>query len=43
MRMAVKKYEYWHMRMLPYVQQDGRILTPSERLAIFEAQKADKK
>ncbi len=39
MRMAVKKYEHWHMRMLPYVQEDGRILTPSQRLALFEAQK----
>ena len=42
MRMAVKKYEHWHQRMFPYVQKDGRILTPSERLTLFEEQKKNK-
>jgi cytochrome oxidase Cu insertion factor (SCO1/SenC/PrrC family) len=32
----VKKYHRWHEKMLPYVQPDGRILTPSERLAIWQ-------
>ena len=39
MRMEIKKYEHWHMLMLPYVQPGGRILTPSERLKIWESQK----
>ncbi|OJW82920.1 MAG: hypothetical protein BGO69_02470 [Bacteroidetes bacterium 46-16] len=43
MRMAVKKYERWRQRVLPYVQQDGRILGPAQRLAIFEAQKENNK
>lgn len=44
MRMEVKKYERWHDRMLPYVQPDGRILTPSERLQIWrEQQKTNNK
>jgi len=38
MRIEVKKYERWHQRMLPYVQTDGRILTPSERLQIWKDQ-----
>jgi len=38
LRMAVKKYERWHEDTLPWVQADGRILTPSERLAIWKAQ-----
>lgn len=38
MRMEVKKYERWHDRMLPYVQSDGRILTPSERLQLWRDQ-----
>jgi hypothetical protein len=39
MSMAVKKYERWRQRMLPYVQKDGSILTPSQRLKLSEAQK----
>jgi len=35
MRMDVKKYERWHDKMLPYVQSDGSILTPSQRLKIW--------
>jgi len=42
MRMDVKKYEHWHDSMKPYVQADGRILTPSERIAIWEAQRSKK-
>ena len=36
MRRQVRKYHRWHEKMLPYVQPDGRILTPSERLAIWK-------
>jgi hypothetical protein len=36
MRRQVRKYERWHEKMLPYVQSDGRILTPTERLAIWQ-------
>jgi flagellar basal body L-ring protein FlgH len=44
MKMEVKKYERWHDRMLPYVQPDGRILTPSERLQLWrDQQKASNK
>lgn len=39
MRMEVKKYKHWHDMMLPYVQPDGHILTPSERLKIYQSQK----
>ncbi len=39
MRMEVKKYERWHDRMLPYVQSDGTILTPAQRLQIWKDNK----
>jgi hypothetical protein len=39
LRIAVKKYEHWRMKMQPYVQADGRILTTEERLKIWEEQK----
>ncbi len=39
LRFGVKKYHFWRRQMEPYVQDDGRILTPSERLAIHRAQK----
>ena len=42
MRMEVKKYEHWHDRVLPYVQEDGHILSPAERLKIWSEQKASK-
>ena len=32
MRIEVKKYRHWHDVMLPYVQPDGHILTPSEKI-----------
>ncbi len=38
MRMALKKYEWWHRNMQPYVQTDGRILYPAERLKIWREQ-----
>lgn len=43
LRIAVKKYERWHEQMLPWVQADGRILTPSERLAIWKQQSQSSK
>ena len=43
LRMAVKRYYFWHDQNLPYVQQDGRILTPSERIAIWKSQQAPQK
>jgi len=39
MRMEVKKYERWRQKMLPYVQADGTILTPSQRLQIWKDNK----
>ncbi len=39
MRMAIRKYNWWHEQTLPYVQGDGRILTSEERLKIWEANK----
>jgi hypothetical protein len=33
MRMAVKKYVEWRIDMQQYVQANGRILTPAERIA----------
>jgi hypothetical protein len=35
MRMEVKKYERWHDKMRPFVQSDGAIMTPSQRLEIW--------
>lgn len=34
MRMEVKRYEHWHDMMRPYVQANGYILTPAERLEL---------
>lgn len=31
-----KRFEHWKMMMKPYVQEDGRILYPSERLEIWK-------
>jgi hypothetical protein len=31
-----KKFEHWKMKSEPYVQQDGRILSPGERLNLWE-------
>jgi hypothetical protein len=36
MRMEVKKYQHWRDMVLPYVQPDGSILTPSQRLLIHQ-------
>jgi hypothetical protein len=38
LRMAVKRYHFWHEQTLPYVQGDGHILTPTERLSVWQAQ-----
>ena len=43
MRMAIRKYNWWHEQTLPYVQGDGRILTAEERLKIWEANKKQNK
>lgn len=43
MRMAIKKYNWWHEQTLPYVQGNGRILTTEERLKIWEANKKQNK
>ncbi|MBN8671648.1 MAG: hypothetical protein J0L80_13230 [Chitinophagales bacterium] len=42
-RMAMRKYNWWHEQTLPYVQGDGRILTAEERLKIWEANKKQNK
>lgn len=42
MRMDVKRYEHWRDNMRPYVQPDGRILTPAERIKIWQDQKSKK-
>lgn len=34
-RFQVKKYYHWQERVLPYVQENGHILTPTERLEIW--------
>ena len=36
MRMEIKKYEHWRDMMRTYVQPDGSILTPSQRLLIHQ-------
>ncbi len=38
LRMQVKRYHFWRDQTLPYVQPDGHILTPAERLAIWHKQ-----
>ena len=40
MRMDVKRYEHWRDMVLPYVQPDGRILTPTERIQIWQQQRS---
>jgi hypothetical protein len=42
LRMDVKKYERWKQKMQPYIQPDGTILTPSQRLQIWQSQKTNK-
>lgn len=36
MRMDIKRYQHWHAMMQPYVQEDGSILTPTQRLQIHQ-------
>lgn len=38
LRVAVKKYVWWQQKMLPYVQPDGRILFPYQRLQLHAQQ-----
>lgn len=38
MAVALKAYKLWHMQMLPFVQDDGRILTPTEQIAAWRYQ-----
>ena len=42
LRMDVKRYERWHDSMKPFVQADGSILTPTQRLEIWKAQQSKK-
>ena len=42
MRMEVKKYERWHDKMRPYVQADGSIRSPAQRLQIWKAHQSSK-
>jgi alpha-galactosidase/6-phospho-beta-glucosidase family protein len=37
MRMEIKKYEHWRMMMLPYVQPDGSILSPTQRIEMWKS------
>lgn len=34
-----KRFEHWLEMMKPYVQDDGRILSPAERLELWKAEK----
>ena len=38
----VKRFRHWQLMAAPYVQDDGRILTPSERLETWKQHKAIK-
>lgn len=42
MRFEVKKYERWRQKMLPFVQTDGTILSPAQRLLIWESKQSHK-
>ena len=35
-----KKFKNWQRAMQPYVQDDGSILTPSQRIALWKAQQS---
>ncbi len=35
----VKKFEHWKMKVKPYVQEDGRILSADEQLKLWQQQK----
>ncbi len=39
MRLEVKKYDHWRRQVFPYVQTDGSILTPSQRLQVWKDNK----
>jgi hypothetical protein len=38
-RLDVKKFEHWKLKVQPYVQEDGRILTADEQLKLWQEQK----
>lgn len=38
-RLEYKQFRHWKLTMQPYVQPDGRILTPTERLEIWKNQR----
>ena len=42
MRIEMKKYERWHQKVFPFVQKDGTILTPSQRLEIWKQNQGTK-
>ena len=42
LRMDVKRYERWHDSMKPYVQDDGSILSPAQRIEIWKSQRSAK-
>jgi hypothetical protein len=37
-----KKFKHWQLINAPYVQPDGYILTPTERVQLWERQKSEK-
>jgi hypothetical protein len=39
-RLDCKKYEHWKMKVKPYVQPDGRILSAQEQLDLWKKQQA---
>jgi hypothetical protein len=36
-----KRFENWRQEVLPFVQEDGRILTQEERIAIWKQQQEE--
>lgn len=41
-RFEYKKFQHWKEEVSPYVQPDGRILTPEERISIWQQQKSQR-
>ena len=41
-RFEYKKFLHWKEEVAPYVQPDGRILSPEERIQIWQQQKAQR-
>jgi len=38
-KMDVKKFKHWQLKVKPYVQEDGRILSADEQLKLWQEQK----